>query len=88
MVTIVGRAEELGRPMLYGTTKRFLELFGLSSVKDLPSVEESAFVSLLETKPMHDQGDFSETVGEVGADEGLDTPAEATAADGAHHTQG
>ncbi len=40
LVTIVGRAEEVGRPILYGTTKRFLELFGLSSLKDLPSVEE------------------------------------------------
>lgn len=40
LVTIAGRAEELGRPLLYGTTKHFLELFGLSSIKDLPSVEE------------------------------------------------
>lgn len=40
LVTIVGRAEELGRPMLYGTTRAFLETFGLSSVKDLPSVED------------------------------------------------
>lgn len=40
LVTIVGRAEEVGRPILYGTTKQFLELFGLSSVKDLPSVDE------------------------------------------------
>ena len=40
LVTIVGRAEELGRPMLYGTSKQFLEVFGLTSIKDLPSVEE------------------------------------------------
>jgi segregation and condensation protein B len=40
LVTVVGRAEEVGRPILYGTTKRFLELFGLSTLKDLPSVEE------------------------------------------------
>lgn len=40
LVTIAGRAEEPGRPMLYGTTKRFLEVFGLASLKDLPSVEE------------------------------------------------
>lgn len=36
LIKIVGRAEELGRPMLYGTTSRFLEVFGLSSLKDLP----------------------------------------------------
>ncbi len=40
LVKIVGRAEEIGRPMLYGTTKQFLEIFGLASLKDLPKVEE------------------------------------------------
>ena len=40
LVKIVGRAEELGRPMLYGTTKTFLELFGLANLKDLPKIEE------------------------------------------------
>jgi len=40
LVKIVGKAEVLGRPMLYGTTKKFLEIFGLNSLKDLPKVEE------------------------------------------------
>jgi segregation and condensation protein B len=40
LVKIIGRAEVLGRPMLYGTTKKFLEIFGLNSLKDLPKVEE------------------------------------------------
>jgi len=39
LVKIVGRAEELGRPMLYGTTKEFLEVFGLANLEDLPAVE-------------------------------------------------
>lgn len=39
LVRIVGRAEEVGRPLLYGTTTRFLEVFGLSSLKDLPKVD-------------------------------------------------
>ncbi len=42
LVKIVGRAEEIGRPMLYGTTRRFLEVFGLSDLQDLPKVEELA----------------------------------------------
>lgn len=42
LVKIAGRAEEPGRPILYGTTKRFLELFGLNSVKDLPQPESLA----------------------------------------------
>ncbi len=40
LVKIVGRAEDVGRPMLYGTTKRFLEVFGLSGLEDLPQVEQ------------------------------------------------
>ena len=40
LVKIVGRAEVPGRPMLYGTTKRFLEVFGLACLEDLPSAEE------------------------------------------------
>ncbi len=42
LVKIAGRAEEPGRPILYGTTKRFLELFGLNSLKDLPQSEALA----------------------------------------------
>jgi len=40
LVKIVGRAEVLGRPMLYGTTKKFLEIFGMNTLKDLPKIEE------------------------------------------------
>lgn len=38
LVRVVGRAEELGRPFLYGTTRRFLEFFGLRSLSDLPAL--------------------------------------------------
>ncbi len=40
LVKITGRAEEVGRPMLYGTTKHFLEVFGLGSLRDLPKAEQ------------------------------------------------
>jgi segregation and condensation protein B len=40
LVKIVGRAQVLGRPLLYGTTKKFLEVFGLNTLKDLPKIEE------------------------------------------------
>src|SRR5262245_53867170 len=36
LVRIGGRSQELGRPYLYATTKRFLELFGLNQIDDLP----------------------------------------------------
>jgi segregation and condensation protein B len=36
LVRITGRAELPGQPLLYGTTKDFLERFGLAALKDLP----------------------------------------------------
>ena len=40
LVRIAGRSAELGRPYLYATTKRFLELFGLNQIDELPRNEE------------------------------------------------
>jgi len=40
LVKLAGHREVPGRPMLYATTKRFLELFGLSDLKDLPTLRE------------------------------------------------
>lgn len=39
LVRIGGRSEEIGRPYLYTTTKRFLQLFGLTTLEDLPPTE-------------------------------------------------
>ena len=39
LVRITGRHDSLGRPQLYGTTKRFLQAFGLNTIKDLPDVD-------------------------------------------------
>ena len=40
LLRIVGRSEELGRPLWYGTTKRFLHVFGLSSLEQLPMADQ------------------------------------------------
>lgn len=40
LVTITGRAEVPGRPMLFGTTRRFLEYFGLADLSELPNATE------------------------------------------------
>jgi len=41
LITIVGRNDDIpGRPLLYGTTSRFLEHFGLNSVDDMPKAAE------------------------------------------------
>ena len=40
LVRIAGRLEELGRPYLYGTTRTFLQLFGLQSLDSLPRAQK------------------------------------------------
>ena len=40
LITIVGRSESVGKPLLYGTTDEFLRLFGLYSIADLPKPRE------------------------------------------------
>lgn len=39
LIRIVGRAEVVGRPILYGTTRKFLDTFGLASLDELPPME-------------------------------------------------
>jgi segregation and condensation protein B len=57
LVHIVGRAEELGRPYLYGTTKRFLQIFGLKHIEELPNysleAEEETNVKTLTISKVH-----------------------------------
>ena len=40
IVRIAGRHDSLGRPVLYGTTRKFLQVFGLKSLKDLPRADQ------------------------------------------------
>ena len=40
LVKIVGKKEEVGRPILYGTTREFLEFFALNDLKSLPTLRE------------------------------------------------
>jgi segregation and condensation protein B len=40
LIRIVGRKEIAGRPLIYGTTKTFLELFNLNTLSDLPTLKE------------------------------------------------
>ena len=56
LVEVVGRAEGIGRPLLYGTTQRFLEHFGFRSLDDLPRPEELPVV-LRDRPPLGDDGE-------------------------------
>lgn len=40
LIDVVGRSERVGRPLLYGTTSKFLELFGLHTLDELPNLRE------------------------------------------------
>ncbi len=40
LVRVAGKSDELGRPLLYGTSRKFLEVFGLDSLDGLPNIEE------------------------------------------------
>lgn len=40
LIEVVGRGEGLGRPLLYGTSRRFLDHFGFTGLSDLPDAEE------------------------------------------------
>ncbi len=42
LVKIAGRHDSLGRPVLYGTTKKFLQVYGLKSLKELPKKNQLA----------------------------------------------
>jgi len=40
LVRVAGRSEGMGRALLYGTTKKFLQAFGLGGLKDLPDAKQ------------------------------------------------
>lgn len=40
LLRIVGRSQEPGQPLLYGTTKDFLEIFNLNTLKELPTLKD------------------------------------------------
>lgn len=51
LITICGRSDKTGRPLLYGTTKEFLQYFGINKLSDLPNIQE--FESIAKEKMEH-----------------------------------
>ncbi len=58
LITIKGRADAVGRPLLYGTTEEFLRYFGLNDLSDLP--RESEIEALLKEKQALEEEDSPE----------------------------
>jgi len=71
LIRILGRRDAPGRPVLYGTTAKFLETFGLRSLRDLPELREIADLYQEHGTPMEEA---------VSSEHG--TPAETEAGDG------
>ncbi len=42
LITIKGKSESVGRPLLYGTSQKFVEYFGINNLKDLPQPKDFA----------------------------------------------
>jgi segregation and condensation protein B len=55
MVTIVGRSDKPGRPLLYGTSREFLEYFGVNKLADLPRIEEFESMALEKMEKLSDE---------------------------------
>ena len=64
LVAIAGRSEGPGRPLLYGTTRKFLEYFGLNTLDDLPRVEELEKI-LAGRNPLGSSSDISSEDNEI-----------------------
>ena len=84
LIHVVGRSEGLGRPLLYGTTDRFLEHFGFRSIEDMPRPDELPVVLRERTIPSEPEvGPDGQTEEGPGAEDDAaarETPGEGQAA--------
>ena len=64
LVRMLGKRDEAGRPIIYGTTAAFLEFFGLKSLADLPTLRE--FTELTDESKMTFQRETGEEALDVG----------------------
>jgi segregation and condensation protein B len=72
LIRVLGKREEVGRPMLYGTTKEFLDFFSLGDLRELPTLREYSELTAESRKVMSDRlgiaADGSDGPGERGED--------------------
>ena len=71
LVTISGRAETIGKPLLYSTTDEFLRVFGINKLSDLPKLRE--IEELMEHSP---QGAILAAMEQMNKEEEVSTPIE------------
>jgi segregation and condensation protein B len=90
LIRVLGKKEEVGRPILYGTTKEFLDFFSLSDLREMPTLREYSELTAESRQVMSDRlGVELEAASEIGdervegegidiapADEPVDLPSE------------
>jgi len=69
LIKIMGRKDIVGRPIVYGTTKAFLEIFGLNTLSDLPTLKEIQPPSTTEEIPKEEIKVEVEVKDEAGSSE-------------------
>ena len=91
---LAGHDDSLGRPLLYATTRKFLQMSGLKSLRELPQAEglappkgrkkedegEAGEVGIRQLACRDNRGENAEEDGTVDPDGGRDTPPEDTEA--------
>jgi segregation and condensation protein B len=75
LIRIVGEDDSLGRPYLYGTTRLFLESFGLQSLSDMPLADKLRLRPAAASETDDDEADKPLTIDEAAG--GTDTHADA-----------
>ncbi|MBP7341343.1 MAG: SMC-Scp complex subunit ScpB [Syntrophaceae bacterium] len=65
LIRIVGRMDVPGKPIIYGTTKKFLEVFNLKELADLPTMRELKELTEHQEIPEQETIDFDEAQSEV-----------------------
>lgn len=72
LIDVVGRSEGLGRPLLYGTTQKFLEHFAFNSLDDLPRPDELPVI--LRERPVQPPAPAEPQTGEAPPEGGPERP--------------
>jgi segregation and condensation protein B len=82
LIRTLGKKEDVGRPMLYGTTKEFLDFFSLNELRELPTLREYSELTAESRKVMSDRlgVDPDGELTDDGGGEGESAPSEADAA--------
>ncbi len=63
LIVITGRNEEMpGKPLVYATSKSFMDYFGINSPHDLPKLKEIYDEAMIQPTPMHEENNAEKTV--------------------------